>query len=61
MAGFPVHWTPILTPHLYYHIEQLQATVKFFEDTLLKMDAPRPFETQQNHPRYNPRNLFNQY
>jgi hypothetical protein len=35
MGGFPSHWIPILTPHLYYHVEQLQAAIKFHKELLL--------------------------
>jgi hypothetical protein len=61
MAGYPAHWTPILTPHLFYHVEQLQTTVKFHEEMLMKMDPLRFNDSSYGHPRFNPRNPFNQF
>jgi hypothetical protein len=61
MVGYPAHWTSILTPHLFYNVEQLQSTVKFHEDLLLRMDVPRFPENPSFNPRFNPRNPFNQY
>ncbi|KAJ2923543.1 hypothetical protein H1R20_g13551, partial [Candolleomyces eurysporus] len=61
MAGCPAHWTPILTPHLFHHIEQLQAAVKFHEDLLLRMDPFKYNEPSNFQPRFNPRNPFNQF
>ena len=37
MEGAPSHWTPIITPHLLQDLEQFQLSVKFHEDSLLKL------------------------
>jgi hypothetical protein len=63
MAGFSVQWTPILTPHLYLYTKQLQAAIKFFEDTLLKMDSSRQNDSinSNSNPWFNPQNPFHQF
>jgi hypothetical protein len=63
MGGFPSHWIPILTPHLYYHVEQLQAAIKFHEELLLRTDYGRISDQySSSNQRFNqPWNLFNQY
>ena len=37
MEGAPSYWTPIVTPHLLQDLEQFQLSVKFHEDSLLKL------------------------
>ena len=37
MEGAPSYWTPIITPHLLQDLEQFQLSVKFHEDSLLKL------------------------
>lgn len=37
MEGAPSYWTPIVTPHLFQDLEQFQLSVKFHEDSLLKL------------------------
>ena len=37
MEGIPSYWTPIITPHLFQNLEQFQLSVKFHEDSLLKL------------------------
>lgn len=39
MSGTPSIWTTILTPHLYFRLEDFQQTVKFHEETLLRSDS----------------------
>ena len=43
MEGIPSHWTPIITPHLFQDLEQFQQSVKFHEDSLLKLGGGRKF------------------
>ena len=37
MEGTPLYWMPIITPHLFQDLEQLQLSVKFHEESLLKL------------------------
>lgn len=37
MEGAPSYWTPIIMPHLFQDLEQFQLSVKFHEDSLLKL------------------------
>ena len=52
MEGVPTHWTPIITPHLFQSLEQFQQSVKFHEDSLLKMGGNESSYTRQNGPNY---------
>lgn len=48
MAGAPSAWTPILTPHLYREVVELQRALKFHEDILLSMEAPKTYPSYGN-------------
>jgi len=37
MEGAPSYWTPIITPHLFQNLKQFQLSIKFHEDSLLKL------------------------
>ena len=52
MEGVPTHWTPIITLHLFQSLEQFQQSVKFHEDSLLKMGGNENSYTRQNGPNY---------
>ena len=48
MEGAPSFWTPIITPHLSQSLEQFQLTVKFHEDSLLKLGGGENSYTNTN-------------
>ena len=37
MEGAPSYWMPFITPHLFQNLEEFQLSVKFHEDSLLKL------------------------
>ncbi|KAF6750102.1 hypothetical protein DFP72DRAFT_1072715 [Ephemerocybe angulata] len=43
MNGAPTTWTTIVTPHLYQHLEDFQANIKYHEDLLLRLEPPRTY------------------
>lgn len=66
MSGAPSTWIPILTPHLYRKVSELQTTLKFHEEMLMQLDVPRynPAQNFMNHStgqRQYSRNPFNNY
>lgn len=48
MEGAPSYWMPIITPHLFQDLEQLQLSVKFHEDSLLKLGGGENSYTNAN-------------
>lgn len=42
MKGAPTSWVSIVTPHLFEDITEFQTVVRFHEETLMKIDTPRP-------------------
>lgn len=55
MEGVPSCWTPIITPHLFQNLEQFQQSVKFHEDSLIKLGGENSYGKQgmQNHSKEN--------
>ena len=56
MEGAPSYWTPIVTPHLFQDLEQFQQSVKFHEDSLLKLGGGDNLYNKQggqNHSKEN--------
>ena len=48
MEGTPSYWTPIITPHLFQNLEQFQLSVKFHEDSLMKLGGENSYIRQGN-------------
>lgn len=65
MEGAPLHWTPIITPHLFQELEQFQESVKFHEDSLLKLGGSKNSyirQGNQNYPKDSPpQNSYNPF
>ncbi|KAF6757112.1 hypothetical protein DFP72DRAFT_846026 [Ephemerocybe angulata] len=40
MNGAPSIWVTVLSPHMYFTIEDFQTAVKYHEDTLMQVEAP---------------------
>ena len=56
MEGAPSYWTPVITPHLFQNLEEFQLSVKFHEDSLLKLgNSDNSYNRQgsQNYPKDN--------
>ena len=52
MEGAPSYWTPIVTPHLLQDLEQFQLSVKFHEDSLLKLGGGENLYTKSSTHNY---------
>lgn len=52
MEGIPSYWTPIITPHLFQDLEQFQLSVKFHEDSLMKLSRGENLYTRQGSQNY---------
>lgn len=52
MEGAPLYWTPIITPYLFQDLEQFQLSVKFHEDSLLKLGGNENSYTHQGNQSY---------
>ena len=52
MEGVPSYWTPIITPHLFQDLEQFQQSIKFHEDSLLKLGGNENSYVRQNTQSY---------
>lgn len=56
MEGTPSYWTLIITPHLFQNLEEFQLSVKFHEDSLIKLgntDNPYNQQGSQGYPKDN--------
>ncbi|KAF6750947.1 hypothetical protein DFP72DRAFT_1071806 [Ephemerocybe angulata] len=58
LSGAPTHWSTILTPHIYFTIEEIQTAVKYHEDVLMQYDLPRSNFSNNGPSRSYNRNPF---
>ena len=56
MEGTPSYWTLVITPHLFQNLEQFQQSVKFHEDSLLKLGGGENLYSRQSGQNYSKEN-----
>ena len=46
MEGAPANWNTILTTQLYTTAREFQSAIRYYEDTLMRLDAPREYRSE---------------